>query len=353
MNKEKTIGELAELIGGTARGDKTSLITDVGTLEEASESEITFIASPKNLKYIKDSHAGGFIVPKETKDAPELSGRNIIVVDEPYNAIAKVLDILRPPSVPEPGLSDLAEISEKARIGSGVAIMAFVVIEAGVTISDNAVIYPGVYIARDSSIGARSVIHSNVSIREASSIGDDVTIHANSVIGSDGFGYTKDNNIYIKIPQRGSVRIEDGCEIGASVTIDRGTIGKTIIGKGTKIDNLVQIAHNVEIGENSVLVAQVGVAGSTKIGKRAQIGGQAGLVGHITLGDDASVGASSAVLGDVEKEGFVSGYPAMPHNLWLRVQSLTKKLPDMKKQLKEMETRLAQLESNNKERKEQ
>jgi UDP-3-O-[3-hydroxymyristoyl] glucosamine N-acyltransferase len=223
------------------------------------------------------------------------------------------------------------------------------VIEAKVKISDRAVIYPGAYIARGSSIGERTIIHSNVSIREDTLIGADVIIHSNSVIGSDGFGYTKDGDEYVKIPQKGSVEIEDSCEIGASVTIDRATIGKTIIGKGTKIDNLVQIAHNVEIGENSIIVSQAGVAGSTKIGSGVQIGGQAGIVGHIKLGDGAMIGAKAGVLGDVGPGKTVSGHPAIDHNIWLRVVSLVKKLPEIKGELKRLNERLANLEKDKKE----
>ncbi len=348
MGKKFSIEELAKLLGGGLLGDKSPLISDVGTLEGAKEDEITFVGSLKNVKYIKDSKAGAFIVPKEAEGTNELNGRNAIVVDEPYLAFAKAMDLLRPELLPEAKISTKAEISPKAEIGKDVAIMAFVVIEGGVNISDDAVIYPGAYIARGSSIGERTTIHSNVSIRENTRIGNDVIIHSNSVIGSDGFGYMKDGDSYIKIPQRGFVEIEDSVEIGASVTIDRATIGKTIIGRGTKIDNLVQIAHNVEIGENSIIVSQTGVAGSTRIGKRVQIGGQAGIAGHIELGDGAMVGAKAGVFGDVPPGETVSGHPAIPHNLWLRVQSLTKKLPDIKKELKDLEERLGRVEKNKK-----
>ncbi len=344
-----SIEALAELVGGRVLGDKACLVSDVGSIEEAKENEITFVASLKHVKRVKGSKAGAIIVPESAGDAEELAGRNLIVVKEPYMAFARVMELLRPPVRPEAEVSPKADIHPSALIGSNVAIMPFAVIEADVRISDNAVIYPGAYIGAGSHIGERTVIHANVSIREDTWIGDDVIIHSNSVIGSDGFGYVlDDNDQYIKIPQRGSVTIEDRCEIGASVTIDRSTIGKTVIGKGTKIDNLVQIAHNVEIGENSIIVAQVGISGSTTIGKRVQIGGQAGVVGHIEIGDDVKVGAKAGVLGDVAPNETVSGHPAIPHNLWLRVQSLTKRLPDIKKSLKELEERLEHLERDKK-----
>lgn len=349
MKSEKTIEDLARLLGGVLYGDKKSLISDVASIDDAKEGEITFIDSLKKIKLIKDSLASAFIVPKEAQDSEELTGRNIIAVDEPYIAFARVIDILRPHLPPEIKISPKADISPGAKLGSNITIEAFAVIETGVLISDNVVIYPGVYIARGVRIGERTVIHSNVSIREDTWIGDDVIIHANSVIGSDGFGYIWDKDRYLKIPQRGSVRIENDSEIGACVTIDRGTIGETIIGRGTKIDNLSQIAHNVEIGEHSIIVSQTGIAGSTKIGKRVQIGGQAGLIGHIKVGDDARVAARAVVLGDVAPGTTVSGFPAMPHNLWLRVQSLTKKLPDMKSDLKNLEERLKRVENNKKE----
>lgn len=346
MRKEINIEELAKLVGGKINGDKSCLVRDVATIEDAKEGEITFLAELKNIKHIKDSKASAIIVSKECEGAEELTSRNIIVVDEPRVAFAYIMDILRPEVLPEASVSAKAEIDPSAKIGSEVAIGAFAVIEAEVEISDNAVIYPGVYIARGSSIGKAAVIHSNVSIMENTWIGVAVIIHSNSVIGSDGFGYTWDKDKYKKIPQRGSVKIEEGCEIGASVTIDRGTIGKTVIEKGTKIDNLVHIAHNVVIGENSILAGQVGIAGSTKIGKRVQMGGQAGLIDHIEIGDDARIGAKAGVLGNVPEGATFSGLPAIPHRLWLRVQSLAKKLPDMKKGLKKLEERMANLEKD-------
>lgn len=349
MGKEISIGALSELVGGRVLGDKACLVNDVGSIEEAKENEITFVTSLKHVSRVKESKAGAIIVPEDAGEAEELTGRNIILVTDPYMAFARVMEKLRPLVRPEAGVSPKADIHPSALIGSHVAIMPFVVIEADVRISDNAVIYPGAYIGAGSHIGERTVIHANVSIREDISVGNDVIIHSNSAIGSDGFGYAKDGDKYIKIPQRGSVRIEDECEIGASVTIDRSTIGKTVIGRGTKIDNLVHIAHNVEIGENSIIVAQVGVSGSVKIGKRVQIGGQAGIVGHIELCDDAMVGAKAGVLGDVAEGTTVSGHPAIPHNLWLRVQGLTKRLPDMKKNLKELEERIAHLEKDKEE----
>lgn len=348
MAQEITLEELAARAGGRAVGDKSCLISDVGTLASAKEGEITFVAAMKNVKDMTPSKASAFIVTEEAEGAKETQGRNLIVVKDAYLAFARVMEALRPAHKPEAEISPKAEIHTSAEIGALVTVMAFAVIEAGVSIADNAIIYPGVYIGRNSSIGERTIIHPNVSIREDTSIGADVIIHANTVIGSDGFGYAKDKDRYIKIPQRGSVRIEDAAEIGASVTIDRGTIGETVIGRGTKIDNLVQIAHNVNIGEDSILVAQVGISGSTTIGKRVQIGGQAGVVGHIELGDDSSIGAKSAVLQRVPPGATFSGYPAIPHNLWLRTQTIIKKLPEMKKTIKEIDERLKRLEEHEK-----
>jgi UDP-3-O-[3-hydroxymyristoyl] glucosamine N-acyltransferase len=339
MAKEISLEVLSTLLGGQVSGDKSCLIGDVGSFNEAKEGEITFVASSKLIKEIPLSKASAFIVTKEAADRKEIDGRNLIVVTDVYLAFARAVEALRPAPTPEPGINPKAEIHPSAKLGKDVTVMAFAVIEADVKIAESAVIYPGVYIGRDSSVGEKTIIYSNASIREDSSIGRDVIIHANAVIGSDGFGYAKDKDKYVKIPQRGSVRVEDNCEIGASTTIDRGTIGETVIGRGTKIDNLAQIAHNVVIGENSVLTAQVGISGSTVIGKRVQIGGQAGVVGHIEVGDDSSIGAKSAVLQSVPPGTTYSGYPAIPHSLWLRTQSIIKKLPEIKKTLKELETR--------------
>ncbi len=336
------------MVEGRVQGDKSCLINDVGALKEAKDGDISFVSSLKNTQDIALSKASAFIVSEAVAGASETEGKKLIIVQDAYLAFARVMEALRPARRPEPGISPKAEIHPTAKIGAMVTVMPFAVIEADVVIADNAVIYPGVYIGNSSKIGERTIIYSNVSIREDTSIGADVIIHPNAVIGSDGFGYAKDKDKYIKIPQRGSVRIEDSAEIGAGTTIDRATIGETVIGRGTKIDNLVQIAHNVVIGEDSIIVAQVGVSGSTIVGKRVQIGGQAGIVGHITLNDDSAIGAKAGVLGDVACGVTVSGHPAIPHNVWLRAQAVIKKLPEMKKSLMDFEKRIKKIEDQGK-----
>ena len=231
-----------------------------------------------------------------------------------------------------------------AKIGKGVSIQSFCVVEDGSEIGDGTVLYPGVCIGKGALVGAGCVLYQGVVIREGCRIGDNVIIHCNSVVGSDGFGYARDGAKYVKVPQRGIVILADDVELGACVTVDRATIGETVIGRGTKIDNLVQIAHNVKIGEDTVIVAQAGIAGSTRVGSRAQLGGQVGVAGHITIGDEVGVGAQSGVTGDLPSRGVFSGMPAIPHGEWLRAAVVFPKLPELKKKIAELEKRLAELE---------
>ncbi len=253
-------------------------------------------------------------------------------------------DVWPPPVLPPPGVHPKAEVAEKAILGKDVSVGAFSVIESGAIIGDHAVIFPGVYIGTDALVGEDTVLYSGVSVREGCVIGKRVIIHCNSVIGSDGFGYGFDGARYFKIPQRGIVRIEDDVEIGACVTVDRAALGETIIGRGTKIDNLVQVAHNVKIGEHTVITAQVGIAGSTSVGSYAQLGGQAGLAGHITVGDRVTVAAKSGVTKDISDGRTVSGFPAISHAEWLRAQTVFPRLPEIKKTVQELLERIEALE---------
>ena len=341
MAPEKTVEELASLAGGRVVGDGSVVIKDVASIEEAGPGDITLMASPRYAGYIESTRASAILVGDEKY---VVEGKNFIVVDNPYLAFARILECLRPGLRPQPGVHPKAEIHKEAHVGKDVTVCAFVTIEEGARIGDRVVIYPGVYIGRDVEIGDDTIIYSNVSIREGTKIGNRVIIHCNSVIGSDGFGYAKEGSHHYKIPQTGIVRIEDDVEIGACVTIDRATLGETVIGRGTKIDNLVQIAHNVRIGEDSIIVAQVGVSGSTRIGSRVTLAGQVGVVGHIEIGDDVTIGAQSGVAHSLPSRGVFSGSPAMPHPEWLRAQSIFARLPEMRRRLNELERRLRELE---------
>lgn len=330
------------MTAGRVAGNADAVIEDVAAIDAAGPGEITFLADRANAKLLKSTKASAVIVKEGEYE--ETSGLNLVLVKNPQIAFAALLEVFRPGYLPGPGVHPLAAVHAGARLGEGVSIQAFAVVEDGASIGKGAVLFPGVYIGKDAEIGEAAVIYSNVSVREGCKVGARVVIHCNSVIGSDGFGYAWEGGRYFKLPQRGIVRVEDDVEIGACVTVDRAALGETVIGRGSKIDNLVQIAHNVRIGDNAIIVAQAGIAGSTRVGSRVQIGGQVGIVGHIDIGDGVMIGAKSGVSADLPSGGVFSGIPAIPHGEWLRAQSIYAKLPELKKKILELEKRLKALE---------
>jgi UDP-3-O-[3-hydroxymyristoyl] glucosamine N-acyltransferase len=338
---EKTLAELATLVGGKILGDPQLLITGVAGIREAKPTEITFLANQKYIKDLEASAAGAIIMSPEAQDLK----RAAIICDNPYLAFARILGLFNPPEtlIPE-GIHPTAVVSPGARIGAKAAIGAQAVIETGASIGDNTVIYPGVYVGKDTTIGNSGLIYANVSIREKVSIGDRVIIHSGAVIGSDGFGFVPTKTKHEKIPQVGSVVIGDDVEVGANVVIARGTLGNTLIGSGTKIDSLVQIAHNVQVGRNCFLVAQVGISGSTIIEDSVTIAGQAGVIGHIRVGQGSIIAAQAGVTKDVAPRECVSGYPAQPHQLAKRLNAEVQRLPELVKRVKELEKKIAELE---------
>ncbi|HGE71149.1 TPA: UDP-3-O-(3-hydroxymyristoyl)glucosamine N-acyltransferase, partial [Candidatus Poribacteria bacterium] len=287
----KKLKEVCELLGGELFGDGEIEINGVAGIKEASEGQITFVANPRYLSQIEKTRASAIIVCK----GMQCNGKSIIQVPNPYLAWAKVVEIFSETDNKPKGIHPTAIIGENVKLGKDVSIQAYAVIEDGAEIGDEAIISSFVYIGRNSKIGAKTLIYPQVTIRENITIGERVIIHSGTVVGSDGFGFVPDNGKLHKIPQIGTVVIEDDVEIGAGVTIDRANTGKTVIGRGTKIDNLVQIAHNVVIGEDCLIVAQVGIAGSAVIGDRVKLAGQVGVVGHITIGNDAEITAKSGV----------------------------------------------------------
>ena len=336
---EKTLEELAALVGGSVKGNGKAVITGFASLEAACPGDITFAAEKKYFASAKASKASAIIAASEIEGV-----ENLLLARNPQLAFVKAVEALSPQVKVEAGISPRAEVHASASIGTGVSIQSFCVVEDGAQVGEGTVLYPGVYIGRGAKIGNNCVLYQGVVIREGCRVGDRVIIHCNSVVGSDGFGYVRDRAAYAKVPQKGIVRIEDDVELGACVTVDRATLGETVIGRGTKIDNLVQIAHNVRIGEDTVIVAQAGIAGSTKIGSRVQLGGQVGVAGHITIGDEVGVGAQSGVTGSLPSQGVFSGMPAIPHGEWLRAQSVFPKMPELKKKIAELERRLNELE---------
>lgn len=343
-----TLGEIAKLIDGDVVGDSTVVITGVSGIKEAREGDITFLANSRYAPLIEQTRASAIITSREFSPVPALRKdrhKPIIRTENPSLAFAKVVSYASPSDIQHPqGIHPTAVIGRGVSLGKDVALGAYVVVEDETIIGDAAIIYPGCFIGHHSSIGKDCLIYSHVSLREKTHIGDRVIIHSGTVIGSDGFGFVEVEGMHQKIPQLGTVEIQDDCEIGANVTIDRARFDKTIIGRGTKIDNLVQIAHNVVIGENSIIVAQAGISGSTIIGKNVTLAGQAGLVGHISVGDGAIVAAQAGVTKSVAAHTVVSGYPARPHNEAKRINACIQKLPELYEIISDLKKRIAELE---------
>ncbi len=338
---KKRLKELAELVGGTIIGDGEVEISGVGSIEEARPGEITFIAHPKYLPKMEKSQASAIIVSKEVTQAP----KPLLCVANPYLAFIKVLHLFFQKVYQPKGIDPMAWISHTAVLGKDLTIYPFVYIGERCEIKDRVILYPGVYVGEESIIDEDSILYPNVSIYPKTIIGKRVILHSGVVVGSDGFGYVKDGKRNIKIPQVGRVVIEDDVEVGANTTIDRATLGETIIRRGVKIDNLVQVAHNVVIGEDSIIVAQVGISGSTKIGSNVTLAGQVGVVDHVEIGDNVIVGAQSGVAYDLAPNQAYTGSPPLPHREFLRAISVFPKLPEMRKTLLDVERRLAKIES--------
>ncbi len=329
------------MIEGEVVGDGDTLITGICGIREARPGDLTFVANSKYLPLLETTRASAVITSKEVRKA----AKPIVRTENPSLAFARLAGVFVPTTQELPrGVSPKAVLGRRVRLGKGVAIQPFVVVEDDVEIGDRTCLYAGSTVGRRSRIGNDGLIYPNVSIREGVEIGHRVIIHSGTVIGSDGFGFVTVQGVHHKIPQIGTVVIEDDVEIGANVTIDRARFGKTVIGRGTKIDNLVQIAHNVILGSNCILVAQSGISGSTTLGRNVVLAGQAGIVGHITIGDNVIVGAQAGVSKSVPANTNVWGYPARPLGHAKRVNAALQRLPEMMKTVQEMKRRLSAME---------
>ncbi|MBU8920461.1 MAG: UDP-3-O-(3-hydroxymyristoyl)glucosamine N-acyltransferase [Bacteroidales bacterium] len=336
-----SLGELAKVVGGEVLGDSDVKIEGVAGIREASEGEITFLANPKYESFLASTKASALIAGSNGN----FNGA-VIRVENPYLAFLKVVTLFTMGHLEKypRGIHPTAVIADSAEIGAEASIGAYVVIGENVRIADRATILPLACINEDVVIGEDCLIYPHVTIREKSEIGSRVIIHSGVVIGSDGFGYAKDGCLHQKIPQIGIVQIEDDVEIGANTTIDRATTGVTLIRRGSKIDNLVQIAHNVIVGEDSVLAAQVGVSGSTELGRNVVLAGQAGLVGHIKIGEGAMVGAQGGVTKSIPPATNVSGYPAREHSVARKIYAASTRLPGLLKDFRDLQKRVETLE---------
>jgi len=338
-----TVAEIADRLDGELIGDGKGRIKAIAGIQEAGEGDLTFLANRRYAEQLSRSRATAVLVPRSWNEQP---GRTVIKVDDPEKAFVEIVGLFAPAAITyPPGIHETAIVSDEAAIGEAVSIGPYCVVRPGATIGARGVLTAFCYVGDQTTIGEDGLLYPFVSIRERVRIGTRVIIHNGSVIGSDGFGYTADEQgVRTKIPQIGTVEIGDDVEIGAGVTVDRARFGVTRIGDGVKIDNLVQVAHNVVIGDHAVIVAQAGIAGSSEIGSKAILAGQAGISGHMRVGEGAIVGAQGGVTKDVPPGVFVSGYPAMPHRQATKLQAHVGKLPELKKRVDELEKRLQQLE---------
>lgn len=335
---KKSLEDIAALVDGEIVGDKDVQIHNVNGIREAQEGDITFLANPLYKPLLNITKASAIITSKEIESAP----RPIIRTDDPSLAFSKVISVFKPTeekALPK-GVHNNAVIAEGVTLGKDVAIGPYVVIEKGSSIGDETQIYPHVYIGPNASIGKNVKLYPNVTLREESVLGNNVIIHSGTVIGSDGFGYVKVEGRYQKIPQTGKVVIEDDVEIGSNVSIDRARFGKTLIGKGVKIDNLVQIAHNVKVGPNSIIVSQAGISGSSSLGKDVILAGQVGIVGHVEIGDNSIIAAQAGVTKSVPPKSIMLGSPARPISEQKRIFSCIRNLPELFKTIKDLKSKL-------------
>jgi len=326
--------QIADLLEGKVEGKSDIKVNNISKIEEGKEGTLAFLANPKYTPYIYTTKASIVLVNQDFKADKEISA-TLIRVKDAYKAFASLLEVYQQHKNYKVGISTKATIEDSVNLGENIYVGVGVYIGENVVIGDDAKIYPNTYIGDNTVIGENTTIFSGVNIYSETNIGNNCTIHSGVVIGSDGFGFAPQNDDeFKKIPQIGNVIIEDNVEIGANSTIDRATIGSTIIRKGVKLDNLLQVAHNVEIGENTVIAAQTGIAGSTKIGKNCMIGGQVAIAGHITVADNVKAGARTGIAQTVKKEGVIlQGIPAMDVRSFYRSSAVFKILPDMKRQL--------------------
>ena len=337
---ELSLGEIADLIGGEVIGDHQVLITGINSLDKASVGDISFFFDVRYKDQVRETKASALLLsnPLDIYTGPQ------IVVSDPKLAYSRVAKIFASPIPRFPGISNDAVIDETSSIGENVSIYPMVYVGKGAAIGPNVILFPGIFIGDRVRIGEGTVVYPNVTIYQDCIIGKDVIIHAGCVIGSDGFGFVRDGAENIKIPQLGIVQIDDRVEIGSNTTIDRAALGKTWIKRGVKTDNLVQIAHNVVVGEDSIIVALTGISGSVQIGREVIIGGQVGIKDHLKIGDRAMIGSAAGIHKSVSAGEKVLGNPAMPPRLWLKTRGLIARLPNFNERLRSIEKRLKRLE---------
>lgn len=334
--------QIAEYIQGVIIGDEEATVHTFAKIEEGIPGALSFLSNPKYTHYIYDTKSSIVLVNKDFQPERDIQA-TLIKVDNAYESLAKLMTLYEMSKPKKSGIDPLASVAASAKIGKNVYIGAFACIEEGAEIGDNAYIHPHVTVGCNAKVGENTILYPQVTIYHDCRVGNQCIIHAGAVIGADGFGFAPSAEGYEKIPQIGIAIIEDNVEIGANTCIDRSTMGATIVHKGVKLDNLIQVAHNVEVGSHTVMASQVGVAGSTKIGEWCMFGGQVGVAGHIQIGDHVNVGAQSGIPGNTKSGSSLMGYPAIEPKQFARSSAVFKKLPDMYSELGRLQREIEEL----------
>lgn len=339
---EFTAKQIAQFIQGRVEGDENTTVHTFAKIEEGTQGAISFLSSPKYSHYAYETKSSIILIDEAIMlDKPVQA--TLIRVKDARDCVARLLQLYEASKPRRTGIDSLAFVSPDAQVGKDVYIGPFACIEAGAIVGDGCMIYPHVVVGENVKIGANCKLYPNVTIYHDCQLGNNVVLHAGTVIGADGFGFAPSANGYDKIPQIGIVTIEDDVEIGANSCVDRSTMGSTYIRKGAKIDNLVQIAHNVDVGQNTVMSAQVGIAGSTKVGEWCMFGGQVGIAGHITIGDRVMLGAQSGVPGSLKSDQTLIGTPPMNQMAFFKAHALSKRLPDLFKEVDKLKKEIEEL----------
>lgn len=341
MDGRVPLGELARRAGARIVGDPGRRIRGVATLERAGPEDLAFLANPRYRKAAETTRAGAILVPPTA----ELPGRDLLVAEAPHLALAAILEIFHPETHPTPGVSPDARLGRDLRLGRGVHVGPFAVIGDRTVVGDDVSIGAGSVVGEDCALGRGTRLHPRVVLYRGTRLGERCVVHAGAVLGADGFGFATSPEGHRKIPQVGGVRVGDEVEIGANSAIDRGALDDTVVGDGTKIDDLVMIAHGVRLGPRALLAAQAGIAGSTRIGAGAMFAGQSGAAGHLTLGDGVIVAAKTAVLEDLPDGAFVAGIPAVDHRVWKRAQAALRDLPRLRSELRALRRRVEEIDA--------
>ena len=340
MTSKISLADLGAQLGAEVVGDGSHEVSGVRPLDSATDGHLSFLHNPKYVDEARRSAAGAILVA----DPAVLPDRNLLVCSEPYLALARALEIFHPVTRPEPGVHPTAAVAEDVTIGEDASVGPLAAVAGGAAIGDRSVIGAGCVLGRGVVVGADCVLHPRVVVEDGCRIGDRCILHSGAVIGSDGFGFATVDGVHHKVPQVGIVVVEDDVELGANVCVDRAALGETRIGRGTKVDNLVQIAHNVEVGAHCLLVAQVGISGSTHIGHHTVFAGQSGCSGHLKIGSGVVLAARAAAFKDIPDGVTVSGAPARPHREWLKANANLQRLEGLREKIKQLERRLAELE---------